>query len=220
MDIEGLGEALVNQLVDANLLRNITDIFALQKDSLLQLERMGEKSANNLLEAIDASRRQPLWRLLNGLGIPHIGVTSARDLASHFHTIEKLQSADTDTLLGIHSIGDIMAEAIHSWFHSEQNLALLNALRAAGLNFGEADEHAPASDNRLAGTTWVLTGTLSISREEASEVIRRLGGKVTGSVSKKTTHLLAGDEAGSKLDKARELGVPVLTETEFRSLVS
>jgi DNA ligase (NAD+) len=113
-----------------------------------------------------------------------------------------------------------MAEAIHSWFHSEQNLVLLNALRASGLNFGEDDEHAPASDNRLAGTTWVLTGTLSISREEASEVIRRLGGKVTGSVSKKTTHLLAGDEAGSKLDKARELGVPVLTEAEFRSLVS
>ena len=113
-----------------------------------------------------------------------------------------------------------MAEAIHSWFQSEPNLALLESLRAAGLNFGELDEAAAPSDNRLAGTTWVLTGTLSISREEASDVIRRLGGKVTGSVSKKTTHLLAGDDAGSKLAKANDLGIPVLSEAEFRNLTA
>jgi DNA ligase (NAD+) len=156
--------------------------------------------------------------LLNGLGIPHVGVTSARDLASHFGTLDALRSASVETLLSIHSIGDVMAEAIHGWFLNPANLELIESLRAAGLNFGEADIQAAPSDNRLAGTTWVLTGTLSISREEASEMIRRLGGKVTGSVSKKTTHLLAGEEAGSKLEKARELGIPVLNETEFRAL--
>ena len=133
-----------------------------------------------------------------------------------------MAAADVPTLLAIHSIGDIMAEAIHSWFQSEPNLALLESLRAAGLNFGELDEAAAPSDNSLAGTTWVLTGTPSISREEASDVIRRLGGKVTGSVSKKTTHLLAGDDAdaGSKLAKANDLGITVLSEAEFRNLTA
>ena len=218
MDIEGLGEALVNQLVEAGFLKNLSDIYAMQKDQLLTLERMGEKSAANLLAAIEESRSRPLWRLLNGLGIPHIGVTSARDLASHFGTLDVLRGASVETLLTIHSIGEIMAEAIHGWFLKPANIELLEALRAAGLNFGESDAPAAPSDNRLSGTTWVLTGTLSISREEASEMIRRLGGKVTGSVSKKTTHLLAGKEAGSKLEKAREFGIPVLDETEFRAL--
>lgn len=218
MDIEGLGEALVNQLVDAGLLKSLADIYALQKDQLLALERMGEKSAANLLDAIEESRSRPLWRLLNGLGIPHVGVTSARDLASHFGTLDALRSATVETLLAIHSIGDVMAEAIHGWFLKPANQELIHSLHAAGLNFGESDVQAAPADNRLAGTTWVLTGTLSISREEASERIRRLGGKVTGSVSKKTTHLLAGEEAGSKLEKARELGIPVLNEAEFRIL--
>jgi DNA ligase (NAD+) len=218
MDIEGLGEALVAQLVDAGLLKSLADIYTLDRESLLTLERMGEKSAANLLSAIEQSRKQPLWRLLNGLGIPHIGVTSARDLANRFQTLDTLASASEETLLTIHSIGEIMASAIHAWFQSGENRNLLESLRAAGLNFGEADAPSAPSDNRLEGTIWVLTGTLSISREEAAETIRRLGGKVTGSVSKKTTHLLAGDEAGSKLEKARELGVPVLDEVAFRQL--
>jgi DNA ligase (NAD+) len=218
MDIEGLGEALVSQLVDAGLLKSLADIYTLDRESLLALERMGEKSASNLLSAIEQSRKQPLWRLLNGLGIPHIGVTSARDLASRFQTLDALASASDETLLTIHSIGEIMASAIHAWFQSPENRSLLESLRAAELNFGEADAPSAPSDNRLEGTIWVLTGTLSISREEAAETIRRLGGKVTGSVSKKTTHLLAGEEAGSKLEKARELGVPVLDEVTFRQL--
>ena len=218
MDIEGLGEALVSQLVDAGLLKSLADIYTLDRESLLALERMGEKSASNLLSAIEQSRKQPLWRLLNGLGIPHIGVTSARDLANRFQTLDALASASEETLLTIHSIGEIMASAIHGWFQSPENRSLLESLRAAGLNFGEADAPSAPSDNRLEGTIWALTGTLSISREEAAETIRRLGGKVTGSVSKKTTHLLAGDEAGSKLEKARELGVPVLDEVAFRQL--
>ena len=218
MDIEGLGEALVAQLVEAGLLNGISDIYRLDRESLLNLERMGEKSATNLLAAIAGSRSQPLWRLLHGLGIPHIGVTSARDLANRFHTLDALASATEETLLGIHSIGEIMATAIHTWFQNPENRALLESLRTAGLNFGEADTTAAPTDQRLQDTIWVLTGTLSISREEASEMIRRLGGKVTGSVSKKTTHLLAGDDAGSKLDKARELGVPVLDDAAFREL--
>jgi DNA ligase (NAD+) len=218
MDIEGLGEALVNQLVEAGLLKNLADIYALVKERLMGLERMGEKSAANLLSAIEESRNRPLWRLLNGLGIPHVGVTSARDLAAHFGTLDALRAASVETLLSIHSIGDVMAEAIHGWFLNPANLELIESLRAAGLNFGESDIQAAPSDNRLAATIWVLTGALSISREEASEMIRRLGGKVTGSVSKKTTHLLAGEEAGSKLEKARELGIPVLNEPEFRAL--
>jgi DNA ligase (NAD+) len=156
--------------------------------------------------------------LLNGLGIPHIGTASARDLASHFHTLDALASAPVESLLSIHSIGDVMAEAIHAWFQNPANAALLAALRSSGLNFGERDEPSAPAGNRLAGTTWVLTGTLSVPREEAADTIRRLGGKVVGSVSKKTTHLLAGEEAGSKLEKARELGVPVLGEADFRTL--
>ena len=218
MDIEGLGEALVAQLVEAGLLHGISDIYRLDRESLLNLERMGEKSAANLLAAIAESRSKPLWRLLHGLGIPHIGVTSARDLANRFHTLDALASATEETLLGIHSIGEIMATAIHKWFQNPGNRALLESLRTAGLNFGEEDTTAAPADQRLQDTIWVLTGTLSISREEASEMIRRLGGKVTGSVSKKTTHLLAGDDAGSKLDKARELGVPVLDDAAFREL--
>jgi DNA ligase (NAD+) len=218
MEIEGLGEALVAQLVEAGLLNGISDIYQIDHESLLNLERMGEKSATNLLAAIAESRSKPLWRLLHGLGIPHIGVTSARDLANRFHTLDTLASATEETLLGIHSIGEIMATAIHTWFQNQENRALMESLRTAGLNFGEADTTAAPTDQRLQDTIWVLTGTLSISREEASEMIRRLGGKVTGSVSKKTTHLLAGDDAGSKLDKARELGVPVLDDAAFREL--
>lgn len=218
MDIEGLGEALVTQLVDARLLESISDIYSLKKEALLALERMGEKSASNLLEAINESRSRPLWRLLNGLGIPHVGVTSARDLAQRFHTLDALAAASEENLLAIHSIGEVMAAAIFKWFKNPDNLLIIGSLRVSGLNFGESDEVTQQSDNRLANTTWVLTGTLSISREEASEMIRNLGGKVTGSVSKKTTHLLAGEEAGSKLDKARELGIAILDEVEFRKL--
>ena len=218
MDIEGLGEALVTQLVDAGLLESISDIYSLKKDALLALERMGEKSASNLLEAINQSRSRPLWRLLNGLGILHVGVTSARDLAQRFHTLDALAAASEENLLAIHSIGEVMADAIFKWFKNPDNLLLIESLRASGLNFGESDEVTQQSDNRLANTAWVLTGTLSISREEASEMIRNLAGKVTGSVSKKTTHLLAGEEAGSKLDKARELGIAILDEVEFRKL--
>lgn len=220
MDIEGLGESLVDQLVDAGLVNRLPDIYSLEQGQVAALERMGEKSAANLMDAIGESRSRPLWRLLNGLGIPHVGVTSARDLAARFHTLDRLRGAGMPTLLAIHSIGGVMAAAIHEWFANPGNMELVEALRAAGLNFGESDTPAPETGDHLAGTTWVLTGTLSVSREEASDTIRRLGGKVVGSVSKKTTHVLAGEEAGSKLAKARELGIRVLDEEAFRALAA
>ncbi len=221
MDIEGLGEAMVTQLCDAGLVNDAADLYALTADQLLPLERMGEKSVSNLLEAIAASRNQPLWRLLAALGVPHVGVTVARTLASSFGTIERLAAASEEELVAVEEIGPIMATAIHGWFRDPSVTVLLEKLRAAGLNFGERDPKgsAPAANGPLKGTTWVLTGTLSIPREEAAEMIRAKGGKVSGSVSAKTTYLLAGEEAGSKLEKAQKLGVKILSEGEFRKLV-
>jgi DNA ligase (NAD+) len=221
MDIEGLGEAMVTQLCDAGLVADVADLYTLTAEQILPLERMGEKSVSNLLEAISASRNQALWRLLAAIGIPHVGVTVARTLASSFGTLERLAMASEEELVAVEEIGPIMATAIHEWFRDPTVVALIEKLRAAGLNFGERDPKgtAPAADGPLKGTIWVLTGTLSMPREEAAELIRAKGGKVSGSVSAKTTYLLAGEEAGSKLEKAQKLGVKVLSEEEFRKLV-
>lgn len=221
MDIEGLGEAMVTQLCDAGLVNDVADLYTLTAEQLLPLERMGEKSVSNLLSAIDASRNQPLWRLLAALGIPHVGVTVARTLAASFGTLDRLAAASEEELVAVEEIGPIMATAIHGWFLDSSVITLLEKLRAAGLNFGERDPKgaAPAAEGPLKGTTWVLTGTLSIPREEAAELIRAKGGKVSGSVSAKTTYLLAGEEAGSKLEKAQKLGVTILDEEAFRKLV-
>jgi DNA ligase (NAD+) len=222
MDIAGLGEAVVTQLSEASLVHDVSDLYALKKEQLLPLERMGEKSVENLLAAIAASKDQPLWRLLAALGIPHVGVTAARTLAANFGTIDRLACATVEELCAVEEIGEIMATAIHGWFRDSEVLALLEKLREAALNFGERDprDASPAVDGKLRGTIWVLTGTLSIPREEAAGMIRSLGGKVSGSVSAKTTYLLAGDDAGSKLEKARKLGVIVLDEAAFRQLLS
>lgn len=216
MDIEGLGESMVAQLVDAGLVHDIVEIYHLTTEQLLTLERMGEKSASNLLNGITTSKERPLFRLLFGLGILHVGVTAARKLADRFHTMEKLAAATEDELKATEDVGDVMAASIAQWFQNPKVQELLEKLKAAGLNFGERDEHAPVGEGHLQGTTWVLTGTLSISRDEAADLIRKGGGTVSSSVSKKTTYLLAGEEAGSKLDKATKLGVTVLTEEEFR----
>jgi len=222
MDIAGLGEAVVAQLCEAGLLHDVAGLYDLRAEQLLPLERMGEKSVTNLLAAIEASKQQPLWRLLAALGIPHVGVTVARTLASSFGTIDRLSAASAEELCAVEEIGEIMASAIHGWFRDPEVAKLLGKLRAAGLNFGERDpkESAPAAEGPLKGTIWVLTGTLSIPREEAAEMIRDKGGKVSGSVSAKTTYLLAGDEAGSKLTKAEKLGVKILNEAEFKNLIA
>jgi DNA ligase (NAD+) len=221
MDIAGLGEAVVAQLAEADLLHDVADLYSLRAEQLLPLERMGTKSVENLLAAIAASKEQPLWRLLAGLGIPHVGVTVARTLGSSFGTIDRLAGATVAELCAVEEIGEIMATVIHGWFRDPEVVALLEKLRGAGLNFGERDpkDVAPATVGPLKGSIWVITGTLSIPREEAAELIRANGGKVSGSVSAKTTYLLAGDEAGSKLSKAEKLGVKVLSEEEFRNLL-
>ncbi len=221
MDIAGLGEAVVSQLVDVGLLHDVSGLYSLSADQLIPLERMGSKSVENLLAAVAASKDQPLWRLLAGLGIPHVGVTVARTLATSFGTIDRLEVASVEELCAVEEIGEIMATAIHGWFRNPAVLSLLEKLRAAGLNFGERDPkgNAPAADGPFKGTTWVITGILSIPREEAADLIRSNGGKVSGSVSAKTTYLLGGEEAGSKLEKAQKLGVKILTEEDFQKLI-
>lgn len=216
MDIEGLGESMVGQLVDAGLVADIPAIYDLTREQLIELERMGEKSASNLLAGIASSKERPLWRLLFGLGILHVGTTAARKLAERFRTMDALGAASEEELQTTDDVGKVMALSIRQWFENPKVRELLDKLRAAGLNFGERDEHAASGEGPLKGTTWVLTGTLSIPRDEAAEMIRRAGGTVSGSVSKKTTFLLAGEEAGSKLDKARKFGVQILNEEEFR----
>lgn len=216
MDIEGLGESMVEQLVDAALVEDIPGIYILTAEQLLNLERTGEKSAANLLAGIAASRERPLWRLLFGLGILHVGTTAARKLAEKFRTMDALLAATEEELQTTEDVGTVMALSIRQWSENPKVRELLEKLRASGLNFGERDEHAASGEGPLKGTTWVLTGTLSLPRDEAAEMIRQAGGTVSSSVSKKTTFLLAGEEAGSKLDKARKFNVTILSEEEFR----
>lgn len=216
MDIEGLGEAMVDQLVSAGLVKALPDIYSLKAEDLLTLERMGEKSTANLLAGIAASKQQPLWRLLFGLGILHVGATAARKLAEKFHTLDRLAEAPEDELESTGDVGEVMARSIRDFFRLPHNRKLLEALRRHGLNFGEHDEPSATVSQNLAGETWVLTGTLSRPRDEIAELIRRHGGTVSGSVSKKTSFVLAGEEAGSKLDKAKSLNVPVVDEAELR----
>ncbi|MGA8655811.1 MAG: NAD-dependent DNA ligase LigA [Chthoniobacterales bacterium] len=218
LDIEGLGEMMVAQLVENRLVRRIDHIYGLSTEKLRGLARMGPKSIANLLSGIEASKRQPLWRLIFGLGIPHVGATASRELAQHFGTLDRLKTASVDELLRVQNTGEIVAQSIHDWFRNSDNLALIEALRRHGLNFGQAEHREPISD-RLAATTWVITGTLSEPREVFAELIRQNGGRIGGSVSKKTDYLLVGQEAGSKLDKARGLGIKAISETEFRKMI-
>jgi len=217
MDIEGFGEAMVAQLVERGLVKRVDHIYALDETTLSRLERMGKKSVRNLLEAIDASKKQPLWRLIFGLGILHVGATAARELADFFRTLDALRSASLEELEKAPNTGEIVARSIKDWFSDPDNLALIEALRKHGLNFGGDKE--TQVDDKLVGTTWVITGTLSQPREIFADLIRKHGGRMTSSVSGKTNFLLAGADAGSKLDKARGLGVRVVNEEEFRRLV-
>jgi DNA ligase (NAD+) len=217
MDIDGLGESLVEQLVAADLVKDPADLYRLTLEQLSGLERMAEKSAQNVLAGIEASKRGDLWRLIFGLGILHVGAGSARTLANHFGSLEKLAEATEEELQAIHDIGEVVARSIVTWFASGENRELLRRLREAGVR-REAQRVKASGGTRLAGKTFVLTGTLSVPREEVAERIRAAGGKVSGSVSKKTDYVVAGENAGSKLADAERLGVTVLTEAEFGKL--
>ena len=217
MDIDGLGPAVVRQLLDQGLLENVASLYSLDASQLASLERLGEKSAANLVAAIDRSRRNPLSRLLFGLGLRHVGERAGKVLAARFPDMEALMAADLDMLTAIDEIGPIMAASIVDWFSRPANRELIGQLRRAGLNLqGEA----AGGPGLLSGKTVVITGALpGLGREEAKTILEAAGAKVSGAVSKKTSYLLAGEEAGSKLDKARALGVPVVSWREMQELL-
>ncbi len=220
MDIEGLGEAVVDQLVEHNLVRRIDDLYRLKVESVQALERMGAKSASNLIQAIEASKKQPLWRLIFGLGIPHVGSGLARQLESSFGSLDELAAADVAALEAVDDVGAIVAASIHDFFSLPEHQDLIESLREHGLNFSRpsAETNAGSVQATLAGKKFVITGTLSKSRDFFKEKIIELGGKVSGSVSQQTDYLLAGEAAGSKLEKAQKIGVKVLSESEFEKL--
>ncbi|HQC95873.1 MAG TPA: NAD-dependent DNA ligase LigA, partial [Aquabacterium sp.] len=222
MDIEGLGDKLVDQLVDGGVIRSLDQLYKLGVANLMALDRMGEKSAANLVAALDKSRQTTLARFLYALGIRQVGESTARDLARHFGTLDRVMDATPEQLLQVADVGPIVAAAIRSFFDQPHNREVVEQLRAAGITWpegeGAVDSQAPQP---LAGITLVLTGTLpTLSRDAAKSLIEAAGGKVAGSVSKKTGYVVAGEEAGSKLDKARELGVPVLDEAGLQALLA
>ncbi|MCI2105681.1 MAG: NAD-dependent DNA ligase LigA [Intestinimonas sp.] len=218
MDIDGLGPAVVEGLVDAELIKTPGDLYHLDVQSVAQLDRMGQKSAKNLIDAIERSKQNDLSRLLFAFGIRQVGQKAAKLLAGQFKTLDALMDATEEELTAVPDIGAITAKSLVSWLHSPQSVHLISVLKDAGVNMRE--ENGPVG-GRLRGKTFVLTGTLSrFSRAEAGARIEALGGKVSGSVSKKTSYVVAGEEAGSKLDKANALGIPVLDEEKFISMLS
>jgi DNA ligase (NAD+) len=221
MDIEGGGEVLAAQLVKNGLVQDVADLYRLKLDELANLERMGEKSARNFLEGVAASKSRDMWRVLYGLGILHVGAGVAKALGRSFPDLDAVFAASVDQLTGTEDIGEVIADSIVQWYAEPRNRQLIERLSKAGINFNSSLHNAKAAAGPFAGKTFVLTGTLpTMTREAASAKIEALGGKISGSVSKKTDYVLAGDEAGSKLDKAQKLGVKVIDEKEFVKMCS
>lgn len=218
MDIEGLGDKLVDQLVGDRLVKSYGDLYQLTADQLIKLERMGKKSAENLLAGLAESKGRGLARLLNALSVRHVGQRVAQVLAAHFGSLEAMQQATVDDLSAVHEIGEVIAQSVYDYLHSDYGQSVVAELRAVGIDM-TAPKKAAAS-GLLAGKTLVVTGTLTkYSRDEIQDLISQHGGRAASSVSKKTDYVVAGDSAGSKLDKAKELGVPVLTEDQFEALL-
>jgi DNA ligase (NAD+) len=215
MDIRGLGDSRVAQLVEAGLVNDVADLYALTAHQLLELEGFARKSAEQLVASINASKQQPLSRLLFGLGIRHVGATAAELLAREFRTMDALAAASEEHVASVHGIGDVIAHSVTDYFRDHTTTQLIEKLRVRQLTFEEPQ--AVAGDGVLRGQTVVITGTLpSLSRQAAAALIEQHGGRITDSVSKKTTFVLAGDSPGSKLEKARSLGVEVIDEAELR----
>jgi DNA ligase (NAD+) len=217
MDIDGLGDKLCEAMVETGLVKTVVGLYGLDLKQLSKLERMGEKSANNLLEAIERSKKTTLRRFIYALGIPEVGESTGKTLADHFRDMKPLMDATIESLQVVKDIGPEMGKAIHAYFEDADNRAMVEALLAAGVK--PEPPEAPKAGGTFTGKTVVITGTLTMPREQAKEEIERRGGKVSGSVSKKTDFLVAGEEAGSKLAKAKELGVKVLNEAEFTALL-
>ena len=226
LDIEGLGDKLVDQLVDNHVIRHLPDLYRLGLMALAQLDRMAEKSANNLLQALERSKQTTLPRFIFGLGIRHVGETTAKALARHFGRLDALMEASEETLLAVNDVGPVVAHSVHTFFQQAHNREVIEQLRACGVVWPEHEDAALAHTTNsahqpLAGKTLVLTGTLPhLTREAAQALIEAAGGKVSGSVSKKTSWVVAGTEAGSKLTKAEALGIPVLDEAGLQALLN
>jgi len=218
MDIDGVGESLVEQLVEAKLAKDPADLYTLTLEQLSGLERMAEKSARNVLDGIEASKKADLWRLIFGLGILHVGAGSARALASHFGSLEKIGQATEEELYQVRDVGEVVAQSVRTWFAQANNQKLLARLRDAGVNMTAQQTSARTTNANFTGKTFVLTGTLTEPRDVVKERIIAGGGKVSSSVSKKTDYVVAGENAGSKLDDAQRLGVKVLTERQLAEL--
>jgi DNA ligase (NAD+) len=219
MDIENLGTAVVEQLVSRGLAKNQADLYTLTEAQLLDLEKFAEKSAKNLITALEASKKRELWQLIHGLGIPHVGKQSAKDLEANFDSLNDIAGASEEQLEAVDGIGSIMAQSIHAWFDDADNQILVEQLKSHGLNF-ESSRQAQV-DGVLNGKTIVLTGALpSLTRDEATQMIEAAGGRTSSSVSKKTDYVLAGEASGSKYSKAEKLGVAILDEAAFRELLS
>ena len=219
LDIEGLGDKLIEQLVDGDIVRTPADLYKLSMSALVDLERMAEKSANNLLAAIENSKQTTLARFIYALGIRNVGEATAKDLARHFGSLQRVLSADEEQLMQVKDVGPVVAQCLHQFCAEPHNLDVVEQLRAVGVAWAEGDM-SPSANNALSGKVFVLTGTLpSLSREEAKALIEAAGGKVSGSVSRKTDFVVAGSEAGSKLEKARELSVNVIDEAQLRTLL-
>ena len=221
MDIEGGGEVLVTQLVKNNLVRDVADLYSLKTEDVANLERMAEKSAKNFLNALAVSKSRDLWRLIFGLGILHVGAGVAKSLARHFPTLDDIFAAGREQLTRAEDIGEVIAQSLVNWHGDKRNQKLIERLREAGLNFRSELYQPRAKAGPFAGKTFVLTGTMSVlTRGEATEKIEALGGKVSGSVSRKTDFVVASEDAGSKLDKAQKLGVKIIDEADFLKMCS
>ena len=221
MDIDGLGIKIIEQLVDKGLIKNIADIYTLTIDEIASLKKNGKKFAQNLIDAINASKNNDLYKLITALGIRHIGAKSAKGLTKKYKSIDEIANASLEELSNINDVGEITAKSVYEFFRQNQTIDLINKLKEAGVNT-EAIKNADDEkyDNRFEGKTFVLTGSLDkYTRDQASEIIEKFGGKVSGSVSKKTSYVLAGEEAGSKLTKAQDLGVQIISEQDFEEMI-
>ena len=218
MDIEGLGYKIVEQLLNKNLIKNIADIYDLKLEDIASLKKNGKKFAQNLIDAIEESKNRDLSNLISAFGIRHVGGKTAKSLAKKYETLDKLMKAEITSLAFVDDIGMVIADSIYTFFREEQTIDLVKRLKQAGVNTKSLKQ--AGTDNRFDGMTFVLTGSLSkYTRDEASEIIENLGGKTSGSVSKKTNYVLAGEDAGSKLIKAQSLGIPIISEQEFEDMI-
>jgi DNA ligase (NAD+) len=213
MDIRGLSYARIEQLLSVGLVHDVADLYDLRAEQLTELERFAEKSAENLVQAIADSRAQPLARLVFALGIDHVGEIAARLLARHFGTMDRLMAASEEEISAVRGMGEVIAHSVFRWFSDPQAQILIERLRERGLNL---EEPLAATGTAFAGQTFVLTGTFpTLSRDQATALVEQHGGRVTSSVSKKTSVVVAGEDAGSKLEKARELGITIIDEAEL-----